>query len=376
MPTIFFKEPDISGFQCGIEPTALWQKVMAHALQSDTLIGWNAPAGCGTACNYTIQYPAPALRCTELDVDEVNTMLPILDTSNRIVYNAMDTYPGFTGPMSMSWRTYDAGGKSSNAGTRCWLYNTTQQSVVSFINNTAMISPSIISYDSLVNTDPLTVLAACPVPGSNNSSLPFYTYKVVELWLFRQLEGSIKRVAAPDDLLPPQEWLQSTGFTLVSSNLFSLNETAGTFTPKSENVSSALEQILVNVTVALIAFMDHTIAVNASVTQDQLVWVYHVQGLWIVYVTALVVTATCGAIALACMLKDGEDSDLTFWDIVRVTRNAELDAVIEGEKRGDTGKDTMLQYTVQREDSGANASGVFVLARPHQRRSRWMDMGP
>ncbi len=79
-------------------------------------------------------------------------------------------------------------------------------------------------------------------------------------------------------------------------------------------------------------------------------------------------TAACGVVGLACMLKNGEDSDVAFWDIVRATRNSELDAVVEGDKHRDTGKDTMLQYAVQGKDSDANASGIFVLTRPHQRR--------
>ncbi len=98
-----------------------------------------------------------------------------------------------------------------------------------------------------------------------------------------------------------------------SNNLFSVNKTAGTFTPNNENVSSALEQILVNATVALITYWGQTTTVDASVVQDQLVWVYHIQRLWIVYATALAVTAACGAVGLACILKNGEDRDLTFW---------------------------------------------------------------
>ncbi len=59
-------------------------------MQSETLMGWKAPAGCGTACNYTIQYFAPALRCIELAIDEANTMLRIqsLEDSVSTVYNA------------------------------------------------------------------------------------------------------------------------------------------------------------------------------------------------------------------------------------------------------------------------------------------------
>ncbi len=149
-----------------------------------------------------------------------------------------------------------------------------------------------------------------------------------------------------------------------------------TFTPKSKNVSSTLEQIIVNVTVTLITYWGQTTMVEASVVQDQLVWIYHVQRLWTIYTTGLAVTAACGVVRLACILKNGEDSDMTFWDIVQAMRNSELDAVVEGEKCGDTGKDTMLQYAVQGKDSDVNASGIFVLARPHQRWSCWMDMGP
>ncbi len=97
--------------------------------------------------------------------------------------------------------------------------------------------------------------------------------------------------------------------------------------------------------------------------------------LWIVYATALAVTAVCRAVGLACMLKDGEESSLDFWDIVRATRSSELDAIVDGEKRGDAGKDTMLQYAVQGKDSDANTSGVFVLARPRHKGSNSVDVG-
>lgn len=127
--------------------------VLGRALQSDTLLGWNAPEGCGSACNYTIQYAAPAFRCTELDMDGVITMVPI-DDDLTFVYNYtcnIDRATYLVSNMSMAWRTdYDFNGKTTIAGARCSLYNTTQQAVVSFANNTGNISPSIISYDSLI----------------------------------------------------------------------------------------------------------------------------------------------------------------------------------------------------------------------------------
>ncbi|KAK0241018.1 hypothetical protein EDD85DRAFT_948112 [Armillaria nabsnona] len=357
-------------------PTALFNKPLNEPNDSDTLIGWNAPAECGTACNYTIQYSAPALRCTELAIDEANTMLPVSqEIGDRTVYSATILRPVAwpLGPISIAWRTYDTNGKSTVAGTRCSLYNTTQQSVVSFVNNTGMISPSIISYNGPVNTDEHTIIEVCPALGgsSDATSVSLYAYVLVGNWLFGQLYGALERLQPEQSDGTHTQWYPNadSSFNVATNNLFSLNETAGTFTPNSKNVSSALEQILVNVTVALITHWDQTIMVDASVAQDQLVWVYHIQRLWIIYATALAVTAACGAVGFACILKNGEDGDLTFWDIVRATRNSELDAVVEGDKRGDVGKATMLQYAVQERDLDANTSGVFILARPRRKGS-------
>ncbi len=206
----------------------------------------------------------------------------------------------------------------------------------------------------------------------NATSVSLYTYNMVWSWLFGQLYGAfICRTVDSYSNPTLTQCFPGTNSTLnlATNNLFSLNETVGTLTPNGGNVSSALEQILVNLTVALITHWGQTTKVVASVAQDQLVWVYHIQRLWIVYATALAVTAACGAVGFACILKNGEDRDLTFWDIVRATRNSELDAVMEGEKRGDAGKATMLQYTVQERDLEANTSGVFILARPRRKGS-------
>ncbi|PBK65009.1 hypothetical protein ARMSODRAFT_1087653 [Armillaria solidipes] len=376
VPTALFNKPDFPQLDCTIYPSVDSEKVLGLALQSETLMSWNAPAGCGTACNYTIQYNAPALRCTELAIDEANTMLNASASPDSgdgmAVYNATSSNTGYIDPIRIAWRTYDPNRKSMIAGTRCSLWTTTQKSVVSFVNNTGMISPSIISYNSPMNTDHQVVFETCPDDRSNRSapSVTLYNYAVVGRWLFAQLIGDFVRYPGVSGGIRP--WWQPTGdstFNVATNNLFSLNETAGTFTPNSENVSSALEQILVNVTVALITYWAQTTTVDASVAQDQLVWVYHVQRLWIIYATALAVAAACGAVGFACVLKNGEDRDSTFWDIVRVTRNSELDDVVDGEKRGDAGESTMLQYAVQGKDLEANTSGVFILARPRHKGS-------
>ncbi|KAK0505450.1 hypothetical protein EDD18DRAFT_1129500 [Armillaria luteobubalina] len=371
VPTIYFNELTN---HCNIFGETGTKKDLGLALQSETLIGWNAPAGCGVACNYTIQYAAPALRCTELAIDEVKTMLPVMQrmTSHQpmtvrhvyTVYNATPTNGGASKPLSMAWRTFESNGKSTFGGTRCLLYNTTQKSVVSFINNTGTISPSTTSYNNPVNADSKYQTSTEMCHDIKESSVSDTIYVLIWDFLFGQLSGAITRYSEYNNgtVTLPVTFDRKDAVNFATSNVFLVNETAGTFTPKSENISSTLEQILVNVTVALITYWGQPTEVSASVAQDQLVWVYHIQSLWITYATALAVTAACGAVGLACILENGEDSDLTFWDIVRATRNSELDVVVEGERSGDTGKDTILQYTGQGMDPEANTSGVFVLA--------------
>ncbi len=73
---------------------------------------------------------------------------------------------------------------------------------------------------------------------------------------------------------------------------------------------------------------------------------------------------------LVCMLKNGGESDLTFWDIVRATRSSDLDAVVQEEKLGDARKDAMLQYdAVKGMNADRYASGIFVLATPRHKES-------
>ncbi len=292
-------------------------------------------------------------------MDEVNILVPST-VPYMVVYNA--TYTGTN--MSMAWHMYGDNGQSTATGALCSLYNTTQQSVISFVNNNRTISPSIISRGlAKYYSVPVSNTSCISLQDSDVSS---HNYAYIVTWLYDQLNGTLLHIPR-DNSVPVFTWIPVTNFNLISNNLFSLNETAGTFTPNSDNVISALEQILVNATVALIASLGHKTMVEASVVQDQLVWVYHIERLWIIYSTVLAVTAAYGAVGLACMLKNREESDLRFWDIFRAMRNSELDIVVDGEKHEDTEENAMLQYAAQGMGLEANISGVFVLARSHRK---------
>ncbi|KAK0207465.1 hypothetical protein IW262DRAFT_1469406 [Armillaria fumosa] len=302
----------------------------------------------------------------KLSLDEVDTLLPDYQ-SPLTIYNSTTTLsnPTAGANMSMAWHTYEADGMSKTAGAHCSLYNTTQQSIVSFANNSRVISPTIVSYDNLIKFSS-NLFTEIHLPIRSNSQLAsnfssLLTYIAIVMWLYGSLEGSIQY--SPKTLLVQ---ISEEDTKLLSNNLlFSLNETAGMFTLNSENVLGALEQILMNTTIAMITSMGHMTLVNTSVVHDKLIWVYHCQRLWIIYATALALTATYGGIALLCMLKNRGESDLTFWDIVQATRSSDLDAVVKEEKLREAKKDTMLQYeAVEGMDTDRNTSGVFVLARP------------
>ncbi len=189
----------------------------------------DAPVGCGAACNYTIQYIAPALQCTELGMDEVNRLVPST-VPYTVIYNA--TYTGMN--MSMAWRMYGANGQSTATGAHCSLYNTTQQSVVSFINNNGTISPSIISRSlakyysaSVSNTSCISL---------QDSDVSSHNYAYIVTWLYDQLNGTLLRIPG-DNSVPAFTWIPVTNFNLISNNLFSLNEMAG-HSPQTAIMSS------------------------------------------------------------------------------------------------------------------------------------------
>ncbi len=84
---------------------------------------------------------------------------------------------------------------------------------------------------------------------------------------------------------------------------------------------------MLNTTIAFISSEGEMTLVEASVAQDQLVWVYQSPRLWIPYGVTLVCTAVCGAAGLVCMVKNNDVRDLGFSAITKATRNEDLDDI-------------------------------------------------
>ncbi|KAK0226214.1 hypothetical protein IW262DRAFT_1457441 [Armillaria fumosa] len=337
IPTIFFNRERSWGYVpadfCDYALPTGWERTLGQSLQSDELIGWKAPLSCGTGCNYTFEYPAPALRCFDLGPDDlfdddesVNPLPPApshylvklrTTTPVRGVYNATYSFDFRTADIAMAWRTYNADNESAVSGVRCSLYNTTQQATVSFVNNTGIISPRILSYnDPYASFDIPTPICNELGPIHNSSSVEAYhtSYFAIAGWLFKQFSGSIDYVH-----VGPQGW--STNTDVMTTNLFSLNDTARTFSENTADIKGALERMLVNATVALISSVGETTTVDATVARDLFVWVYDAHRLWITYSIALGVSFVCGVLGIVCIIRNGEAGDIAFSDIARVTRN-------------------------------------------------------
>ncbi|PBK74226.1 hypothetical protein ARMSODRAFT_971477 [Armillaria solidipes] len=347
---------------CDYALSSGWERTLGQSLQSDELIGWKAPLRCGT--------PAPALRCFDLGPDEIfdndesvyplslapRHPLVILRTTTPVrgVYNATYSLDFRTADIAMAWRTYNASNESAASG----------QSTVSFVNNTGIISPRILSYnDPYASFDIPTPKCneSGPIRNSSSSVEAYHiSYFAIANWLFKQLSGSIDYVH-----VGPQGW--DTKTEVMMTDLFSLNDTARTFSENTVNIKGALERMLVNATVALISLAGDTTTVDAAVARDLFVWVYDAHRLWITYsITALGMTFVCGVLGLVCIMRNGEAGDVSFSDIAKATRNTELDDVFGEWVDEDTRDRSILQYGIRRRMDGLDASRIFRLVKTHQ----------
>ncbi|KAK0227227.1 hypothetical protein EDD85DRAFT_794501 [Armillaria nabsnona] len=383
VPSIFFDTSKegmgwTSGFgglgDCTVKASSVWKRILGRAFQSDELITWKPPEGCQDGCNYTIEYPAPALLCSDISEDEIlgngdvdqasDPTQPTVHLSSPSwsltdsVYNS-NHYLNHTGAaIAIAWRTQDTSGTETTiGGARCSLYNTTQKAVVSFLNNTATILPSIISYNEAFGNFGNTSCNKLSGNAADTPLLAYYTsYYAITDWLFQQLDGSI--VFFHEGVMG----ISNISTSILASNLFTLNEYTEQFSSSTGDIRGGLEKLLVNFTVALIASSTDTIAVNASVSQNQLVWVYDANRLWTIYGIALACTAVGGAVGLACILKDGDDESFSFLDILRATRNQELDDLFKTDIDRDTRNHSVLQYTALKGYS-SNMFRVFRLTK-------------
>lgn len=161
VPTLYFgRNPEIHGWAfpgipnpCSYTITSPFARILGSSLRSDALIRWNAPPGCENGCSYTIEYGAPALRCSDIDSEDIiysghlssghNMSSAVLLSNDSAPAQAVYNATAYGSNITVAWQSYNVEGDSVVKGLFC---STTQQSIVSFFNNTGVIIPRIVSY--------------------------------------------------------------------------------------------------------------------------------------------------------------------------------------------------------------------------------------
>ncbi|KAK0486099.1 hypothetical protein IW261DRAFT_1663481 [Armillaria novae-zelandiae] len=312
---------------------------MAIVVQAYTLVSILAPnsleAGIASVQSELISIPTIFF---DTDPPEESWGYVAARTINPVrgVYNATYSLDFRTADLAMAWRTYNADNESAYPTTTLTRPLTCRHAICDELQD------PYANFSSSAEDLPHQLL--CPSPG----------------WLFKQLSGSIDYVH-----------VQTTGngalsTDVMTTNLFSLNDTARTFSENTADIKGALERMLVNATVALISSAGETTTVDASVARDLFVWVYDANRLWIIYSIALGVSFVCGVLGIVCIIRNGEAGDIAFSDIAKVTRNTELDDVFGEWVDEDTRDRSILQYGIRRRVDGLDTSRIFQLVKTQQ----------
>ncbi|KAF8196804.1 hypothetical protein K438DRAFT_1825574 [Mycena galopus ATCC 62051] len=170
--------------------TPAWDKAALIGLLSGDPVGWPMPSGCSPECEYNITYTAPAIRCTELQPDQIDDELTdderdvsrvfqdppsaylwaydghLGDGSAALNFTTQDRYAGANPDPSITnsdygWTLAYVPYLASNgndtalinaAGCLCTFYNATHEAKTHFYNGTQDIWVSVVDYLDPLNT--------------------------------------------------------------------------------------------------------------------------------------------------------------------------------------------------------------------------------
>ncbi|VDC01568.1 unnamed protein product [Peniophora sp. CBMAI 1063] len=360
--------------KCGIElvyasPSTGIQKLVEAVLSSSAALPWSAPAGCGIACNYTLTYDGPALRCSDIpqssiDIPQSDDDDPTLHNADAepgayiqtgTVYNATTTMgyiqtldddragPVFvptatnspytltlayaTNPFSNNFQpTYDA------HGSYCVFVNATYSASVSFMNGSQTVSARVQRYHEPYQS----LLTGFSANSTDDPSIrsSYATLGLIDS-LSRYLAGSVTYFKGYNLVTSSTQILESALFTVnwtyspehLSNHSISISPALG------RNVSEALQDICTNLTLSL---MSDTADLNirkpamATVLPDTNIYEYNASRLWLVYGIALAAALVADLFGLMCMRLNGGAMQRTFSTIAASTRGRELDELLSG----------------------------------------------
>ncbi|KAJ7446104.1 hypothetical protein FB451DRAFT_1292179 [Mycena latifolia] len=358
-------------------PTETWDKTALAALISQDPVGWSMPDGCSPECQYNITYAAPAIRCSDLQADQIDDGVnPIYRFVQRVFqdppsayllgYDSQSTGSGYqTSPLNFSvsndatasaytWTLAyvpylasngDEGALINAAGSVCTFYNATYVASTHYVNGTQSTRVSVSEFHNPLNTtyrngDNLFAGANLYSPGVGSH----VHLLVMADAISAHLEGSLL-IDGHFETLATTTLLTETnifkpydvdGLSQIHSQIYGLNTTAAV-----TNVSQALQDLVANVTLGFIHLNTGLTTAMATVASTDIVYVYDQTTLAATYAVAGFLLFVMSGVGMFCLVKNGEASENTFSRLLVAMRNPELDVVadaVDG-RRGEHGVD-------------------------------------
>ncbi|KAJ7618951.1 hypothetical protein B0H17DRAFT_1340876 [Mycena rosella] len=361
-------------------PTQTWDKTSLVAILSAEPVGWDMPQGCSPECTYNITYAAPAIRCSDLQPDQIDDGV---SPTNRLVerafqdppsayllgYDAQITSSGYSssplnftvqnnllkGSEQYTWTlaylpfassTVADGQLINAAGSVCTFYNATYAAATHYFNGTQETRVSVVEYHSPLNTTysqgSPTVDLTAPDTRRNYHLLAMADSISSHLEGSVIIDGHFSTVSATTLMIQSNifEPYNVDSLTLNQGQLYGLNTTAAAGT----NVSQALQDLVANITLGkpavftgkasvtptgFVHLNTGTTTVDASVILTDIVYVYERKTLIATYSAAFVLLVLMSGIGMFSLVKNGEASSNEFSRLLVALRNPELDPLAD-----------------------------------------------
>ncbi|KAJ6522581.1 hypothetical protein B0H19DRAFT_1345957 [Mycena capillaripes] len=399
--------------------TETWDKTALVALLSDNPVGWTMPDGCSPECEYNITYAAPALRCSDLQPNQISdgildverfvsrdfadppsayllgydglalTVHEQMSALNFTVQNAA-TLTSSLYNLTLAYVPFLASNANKNAlinaaGSACTFYNATHTASTHYFNGTQESHVTVKEFHDPLNTMYRHLDGPSPVIGPPTlftNSTPSDTFGPgigahVHLLamadsLSQRLQGSVIFDSFHGDLNTTTFMLETNIFEPFSVadlraagaevRLLGINTTAHV-----TNVSQALQDIVANATLGFLNLNTGSIPADATVRPTDTVYVYDRTTLIATYAVAFFLLVVMSGVGMCSMVMNGEPSSNKFSRLLVVLRNPELDAVAEAVEgrpvHGVPAHRVQLRFG-DRPPSGRQNSRVFGVVPP------------
>ncbi|KAJ5353700.1 hypothetical protein N7541_006264 [Penicillium brevicompactum] len=301
--------------------------------------------------SYTLQFWGPSYKCQDLSEviaetkgiiytdEDLNNHTSFQGVWDRYAINSSNSRAIYSGSapewlsntLLIATRQYQGIYKENSTETSlvCKLWNTSYVLDVSFDDTIQRLVP--ISTDLVAPCDWNTSTAmwstlSSDVPESLGG------YYITHL-LFSSLINGYLRLSASEELNGDATWIMQSGLfecpELVNSS-YSRVELGPSPTCRNKTLGRALEDLSRNFTYSLLSLNTANTSVPVSVNSPKNFYSYNWRNLVTAYVTALVVTFGCITIGFFALCSNGVPENTSFSNLLRTTRNPDLDVLTTG----------------------------------------------